>query len=117
MTCLTICITYQKKSSNKLHILRSCLSHLLKRTASNLLVFFYFCIFQQVAWLHVNRHLLVTMHKRVVGKLPRFRITNENDKRWVLNIEKIEQQDRGFYMCQVNTDPMISQVGYVEVVG
>ncbi|KOC63980.1 Lachesin [Habropoda laboriosa] len=29
---------------------------------------------------------------------------------------KVEEKDRGWYMCQVNTDPMISQQGYLQVV-
>ena len=32
-------------------------------------------------------------------------------------MEKVEETDRGWYMCQINTDPMISQKGFLEVVG
>ena len=27
------------------------------------------------------------------------------------------EEDKGFYMCQVNTDPMVSTVGHLDVVG
>jgi len=32
-------------------------------------------------------------------------------------VNQAHQDDRGYYMCQVNTNPMISQVGYLQVVG
>ncbi|XP_033220905.1 lachesin [Belonocnema kinseyi] len=70
----------------------------------------------KVAWIHVDRQMLVTIHKHVVAKIPRFSVTNDNHKTWQLNIRSVEQQDRGYYMCQVNTVPMISQVGYLQVV-
>lgn len=61
--------------------------------------------------------MLVTVHKHVVAKIARFSVTNDNHKTWLLNIRSVEQQDRGYYMCQINTNPMISQVGYLQVVG
>ncbi|XP_051157104.1 lachesin-like isoform X2 [Leptopilina boulardi] len=70
----------------------------------------------KVAWIHVDRQMLVTIHKHVVAKIPRFSVTNDNHRRWLLNIRSVEQQDRGYYMCQINTNPMISQVGYLQVV-
>lgn len=82
----------------------------------NLITFPYLYMFQ-VAWIHVDRQMLVTIHKHVVAKIPRFSVTNDNHKTWQLNIRSVEQQDRGYYMCQVNTVPMISQVGYLQVVG
>lgn len=36
---------------------------------------------------------------------------------WYLKIKDVKESDRGFYMCQINTDPMKSQVGYLDVVG
>lgn len=36
---------------------------------------------------------------------------------WYLHIREVQEADRGFYMCQINTDPMKSQVGYLDVVG
>ncbi|XP_043469047.1 lachesin-like isoform X3 [Leptopilina heterotoma] len=70
----------------------------------------------KVAWIHVDRQMLVTIHKHVVAKIARFSVTNDNHRTWLLNIRSVEQQDRGYYMCQINTNPMISQVGYLQVV-
>ena len=34
-----------------------------------------------------------------------------------LHINNIQESDRGWYMCQINTDPMVSERGFLEVVG
>ncbi|XP_024942432.1 lachesin isoform X2 [Cephus cinctus] len=70
----------------------------------------------KVAWIHINRHMLVTMHTRVIAKIPRFSVSYDNQKTWLLHVSSVQKQDIGYYMCQVNTNPMISQVGYLEVV-
>ncbi|KAL6266605.1 hypothetical protein P5V15_003450 [Pogonomyrmex californicus] len=70
----------------------------------------------KVAWIHVGRQMLLTIHKHVVVKVPRFSVTHDNQKTWLLHINSVQQDDRGYYMCQVNTNPMISQVGYLQVV-
>lgn len=36
---------------------------------------------------------------------------------WQLRIRNVRKEDRGWYMCQLNTDPMKSQTGYLNVVG
>ena len=67
--------------------------------------------------MHVGRQMLLTIHTHVVVKMPRFSISHDKQKTWLLRIQNVQQQDRGYYMCQVNTVPMISQVGYLQVVG
>ncbi|XP_020290107.1 lachesin-like isoform X2 [Pseudomyrmex gracilis] len=70
----------------------------------------------KVAWIHVGRQMLLTVHKHVVVKMPRFSVSHDNQKTWLLHIASVQQDDRGYYMCQVNTNPMISQVGFLHVV-
>ncbi|XP_077258519.1 lachesin isoform X3 [Temnothorax americanus] len=70
----------------------------------------------KVAWIHVGRQMLLTIHKHVVVKVPRFSVSHDNQKTWLLHINSVQQDDRGYYMCQVNTNPMISQVGFLQVV-
>lgn len=41
----------------------------------------------------------------------------DNANTWTLHVTQVQQEDRGFYMCQINSNPMISQVGYLQVVG
>ena len=43
--------------------------------------------------------------------------SKQDHKIWRLHINNIQESDRGWYMCQVNTDPMRSERGFLEVVG
>lgn len=71
----------------------------------------------QVAWVHVGRQLLLTIHTHVVVRTSRISVSYDNQKTWLLHINDVQRADRGYYMCQVNTNPMMSQVGFLQVVG
>jgi hypothetical protein len=71
----------------------------------------------QVAWIHIDRQMILTIHRHVIARVPRFSVSHDNQKTWLLHVTGVHQEDRGYYMCQVNTNPMISQVGYLQVVG
>lgn len=59
--------------------------------------------------------MILTIHRHVIARVPRFSVSH-NQKTWLLHVSGVQQEDRGYYMCQVNTNPMISQVGYLQVV-
>lgn len=42
-------------------------------------------------------------------------VSRNDDKVWNLHIKGVQQSDKGPYMCQINTDPMRSQVAYLEI--
>ncbi|XP_073972758.1 lachesin-like isoform X1 [Rhodnius prolixus] len=70
----------------------------------------------KVAWIHIDRQMILTIHRHVIARVSRFSVSHDNHKTWLLNVNQVQQEDRGYYMCQVNTNPMISQVGYLQVV-
>ncbi|XP_047735814.1 lachesin isoform X2 [Hyalella azteca] len=70
----------------------------------------------KVAWFHMDRKMLLTIHETVVTRIPRFSVTQDGDDVWTLHITSVNKDDRGQYMCQVNTEPIISQIGYLDVV-
>ncbi|XP_014252970.1 lachesin-like isoform X2 [Cimex lectularius] len=70
----------------------------------------------KVAWIHIDRQMILTIHRHVIARVSRFSVSHDNHKTWMLNVNQAQQEDRGYYMCQVNTNPMISQVGYLQVV-
>ncbi|XP_047105114.1 lachesin-like [Schistocerca piceifrons] len=70
----------------------------------------------KVAWIHMDRQMILTIHRHVIARVPRFSVSHDNQKTWLLHVSDAQQEDRGSYMCQVNTNPMISQVGFLEVV-
>ncbi|XP_044757847.1 neurotrimin-like [Coccinella septempunctata] len=70
----------------------------------------------KVAWLRVDTQTILTIHSHVITKNHRIAVTHAEHKLWYLHIKDVRESDRGWYMCQINTDPMKSQVGYLDVV-
>ncbi|XP_017786979.1 PREDICTED: neuronal growth regulator 1-like [Nicrophorus vespilloides] len=69
-----------------------------------------------VAWLRVDTQTILTIHSHVITKNHRIAVTHSEHRTWYLHIKDVRESDRGYYMCQINTDPMKSQVGYLDVV-
>ncbi|XP_023708684.2 opioid-binding protein/cell adhesion molecule homolog isoform X2 [Cryptotermes secundus] len=70
----------------------------------------------KVAWLRVDTQTILTIASHVITKNHRIGVTHSDHRTWYLHIRDMKESDRGWYMCQINTDPMKSQVGYLEVV-
>lgn len=73
---------------------------------------------------------ILSLGQRTVTHSPRFLVTLEsakskNQSEWRdeeeatsrLHIRQLREADRGCYMCQLNTKPMLSQLGCVDVLG
>nr|CAD7196090.1 unnamed protein product [Timema douglasi] len=71
---------------------------------------------KHVAWLRVDTQTILTIASHVITKNHRIGVTHSDHRTWYLHIRDVREKDRGWYMCQINTDPMKSQVGYLEVV-
>lgn len=50
------------------------------------------------------------IHDHVITHNARVSVSHTDHTNWNLHIAKVEEEDRGFYMCQINTDPMKSTV-------
>jgi len=70
----------------------------------------------KVAWVHIDRQMILTIGRHVITRIPRFNIIHDSHHTWTLTIRDVQAEDKGYYMCQVNTDPMISQTGHLDVV-
>ncbi|XP_012289027.1 lachesin isoform X2 [Orussus abietinus] len=70
----------------------------------------------KVAWLRVDTQTILTIASHVITKNHRIAVTHSGHRTWSLHIRDTKETDRGWYMCQVNTDPMSSNVGYLEIV-
>ncbi|XP_043269582.1 opioid-binding protein/cell adhesion molecule homolog [Venturia canescens] len=70
----------------------------------------------KVAWLRVNTQTILTIANHVITKNHRIVVTHTDKRTWYLHIKDVKESDQGDYMCQINTDPMKSQVGYLQVV-
>uniref|UniRef100_A0A1A9W2W7 Ig-like domain-containing protein n=1 Tax=Glossina brevipalpis TaxID=37001 RepID=A0A1A9W2W7_9MUSC len=70
----------------------------------------------KIAWLRVDTQTILTIQNHVITKNHRMSITHAEKRAWILRIRDVKETDKGWYMCQINTDPMKSQVGYLDVV-
>ena len=58
----------------------------------------------------------MSFNEHVITKNPRINVSIPEENKWTLRISDIRRSDAGFYMCQINTDPMMSQLAYLEAV-
>jgi len=64
----------------------------------------------QVAWIKADTKAILAIHEHVITNNERLSVTHNDYNTWTLNVRTVRREDRGTYMCQVNTDPMKSQV-------
>ncbi|XP_063986692.1 lachesin isoform X2 [Diachasmimorpha longicaudata] len=70
----------------------------------------------QVAWVRVDTQTILSIHGNVITQNPRISLSYNDHRSWYLHIKQVQEVDRGWYMCQVNTDPMRSMQGFLQVV-
>ncbi|XP_076361942.1 lachesin-like [Tachypleus tridentatus] len=69
----------------------------------------------RAAWIRVETKAILTIHQHVITRNYRINLSHSDNRNFILHIRDVKQSDRGGYMCQLNTVPMISQVGYLDV--
>ena len=69
----------------------------------------------KVAWVRVDTQTILTIHNSIITRNQRVSLSHREHKEWKLHIANVQEVDRGWYMCQVNTDPMRSRRAYLEV--
>ncbi|XP_017772621.1 PREDICTED: lachesin-like isoform X3 [Nicrophorus vespilloides] len=70
----------------------------------------------RVGWVKADTKAIQAIHDHVITHNPRVGVSHTDHTTWNLHIKNIQEEDRGQYMCQINTDPMKSQLGVLEVV-
>ncbi|XP_060524691.1 neurotrimin-like isoform X2 [Cylas formicarius] len=70
----------------------------------------------KVAWVRVDTQTILSIHHNVITQNPRISLSYNDHRSWYLHIKNVQEVDRGWYMCQINTDPMRSRQGYLQVV-
>lgn len=56
---------------------------------------------------------ILAMHEKVLINNARVSVIHSDLHTWTLQIRDVHPSDRGLYMCQVNSEPMLSQVSAV----
>ncbi|XP_042220616.1 zwei Ig domain protein zig-8-like, partial [Homarus americanus] len=69
----------------------------------------------KVAWVQVETQTILTIHTTVITRNPRVGLSHEGRTVYRLHLKEVTEADRGYYMCQINTDPMINQKGFLQV--
>lgn len=70
--------------------------------------------------MHFEQSAILTVHNHVITRNPRISVTHDkHDKHrtWYLHITNVQEEDKGRYMCQINTVTAKTQFGYLSVVG
>ncbi|KZC06875.1 Lachesin, partial [Dufourea novaeangliae] len=73
----------------------------------------------QVGWLRASDQTILSVNTRTVTHNARIAVSYETggiaNGTWRLHIRQLKESDRDCYMCQINTSPMISQLGCLDI--
>lgn len=64
----------------------------------------------QVGWVKADTKAIQAIHDHVITHNQRVSVSHSDHSMWNLHIKGVQKEDGGLYMCQINTDPMKSQV-------
>nr|XP_018904085.1 PREDICTED: lachesin-like isoform X1 [Bemisia tabaci] len=70
----------------------------------------------KVAWMHFEQSAILTVQNHVITRNPRISMSHDKHTTWSLHIENVQEEDKGRYMCQINTVAAKTQFGYLNVV-
>ena len=68
-----------------------------------------------MGWLKASDQTVLTFHKRVITHNERIKVTHDEHQTWTLRILRVQVEDQGCYMCQINTAHMKKQLGCITV--
>ncbi|KOC70419.1 Lachesin [Habropoda laboriosa] len=71
----------------------------------------------KVGWLRASDQTILSVLTRTVTHNARIAVSYETvvNGTWRLHIRQLKETDRGCYMCQINTSPMISKLGCLDI--
>lgn len=67
--------------------------------------------------MHFEQSAILTVNSHVITRNPRITVSHDKHRTWFLHINNVQQEDRGRYMCQINTITAKTQIGFLNVVG
>ncbi|KAK3917383.1 Lachesin, partial [Frankliniella fusca] len=70
----------------------------------------------RVAWIKSDTKAILAIHTHLVAHNQRLGVTHNGHNTWRLHVKDVQPADNGTYMCQINTEPMRSQMGTLLVV-
>ncbi|GBP81835.1 Lachesin [Eumeta japonica] len=73
-----------------------------------------FTVASKVAWLRVDTQTVLTLGPHVITKNHRVVVSRRDAQSWALSVRAARPSDAGRYMCQINTEPMITQTHHLQ---
>ncbi|XP_066592973.1 lachesin-like isoform X2 [Prorops nasuta] len=70
----------------------------------------------KVAWMLYEKSAILTVQNHVITRNPRISVSHDKHRTWYLHINDVHEDDKGKYMCQINTATAKTQYGYLHVV-
>ncbi|OAD57164.1 hypothetical protein WN48_02545 [Eufriesea mexicana] len=70
----------------------------------------------QIAWMLFDTSTILAVQHHVITKNPRISVSHDKHRTWYLHIKNVREEDKGKYMCQINTITSKTQYGYLHVV-
>ncbi|XP_023337364.1 protein amalgam [Eurytemora carolleeae] len=70
----------------------------------------------KVAWIKSDTKAILAIHDHVITNNDRLDVTHNDKDTWTLTLRSVQTEDRGPYMCQVNSTPVRKQIAHLEVV-
>ncbi|XP_070160236.1 lachesin isoform X3 [Polyergus mexicanus] len=70
----------------------------------------------EVAWMLFDKSAILTVQNHVITRNPRISVSHDKHRTWFLHINDVHEEDKGKYMCQINTAAAKTQYGYLHVV-
>ncbi|XP_050519545.1 neurotrimin-like [Diabrotica virgifera virgifera] len=70
----------------------------------------------KVAWMHFEQSAILAVNTHVITRNPRISVTHDKHRTWFLHINNVQEEDKGRYMCQINTVIAKTQFGFLYVV-
>uniref|UniRef100_A0ABD2XNY3 Uncharacterized protein n=1 Tax=Trichogramma kaykai TaxID=54128 RepID=A0ABD2XNY3_9HYME len=67
-------------------------------------------------WMLFDQSAILTVHNHVITRNPRISVSHDKHRTWYLHISNVQEEDKGRYMCQINTATAKTQYGYLHVV-
>lgn len=64
-----------------------------------------------------DKSTILAVQHHVITRNPRISVSHDKHRTWYLHIKNVREEDKGKYMCQINTITSKTQYGYLHVVG
>ena len=64
----------------------------------------------QIAWIKADSKAILAIHDHVITNNDKIKVTHNDKNTWTLGVREVTIDDEGYYMCQINSEPMLYKV-------